>query len=252
MADVHFSDYGQVYFVEHKDTGRVYVGQTTRQLHQRWAEHQKSSYCNLLYRAIKKYGKDRFDIYPVDYANNQSELNAKEVFYIDLLNSSNRDFGFNLRAGGSHGKHSNESKQKMSVSIRKAYENPEFKAKLSAAKIGVKHTPERVAKVVAALTGKKATDKAKKSLSDARIKLWLDPVASENMRQSSIDARKSDDYKSTVASNTKAQWQDPTQREKLKAAQAAGKAAFWADPEKKAARTAKRRATFAAKKAAQI
>lgn len=252
MADLHFSDYGQIYFVEHRDTGRVYVGQTTRQLSQRWNEHQKSSYCNLLYRAIKKYGKDRFDIYPVDYADNQNDLNAKEVFYINLLNSSIREFGFNLRAGGSHGKHSDESKQKMSVSVRKAYENPEFKAKLSAAKIGVKHTPERVANVVAALTGKKASDKAKKSLSAARTKLWKDPVASENMRQASIEARRSESYKATVAANTNAQWQDPVQREKLKAAQAAGKAAFWADPIKRAARIEKRRATFAAKKATQI
>lgn len=252
MADTHFNDYGQIYFVEHKDTGRVYVGQTTRQLHQRWAEHLKSSYCNLLYRAIKKYGKDRFDIYPVDYANSQAELNAKEVFYIELLNSSGREFGFNLRSGGSHGKHSAESKQKMSASVRKAYENPEFKAKLIAAKTGVKHTPERVAKVVAALTGKTATGAAKKSLSAARTKLWEDPQARENMRQSSIAARASPEYVCRVSENTKTQWQDPAQREKLKAAQAAGKAAFWADPIKRAARIAKRRATIAAKKAAQI
>lgn len=252
MADTHFSDYGQIYFVEHKDTGRVYVGQTTRQLGQRWNEHQKSSYCNLLYRAIKKYGKDRFDIYPVDYANNQLELNAKEVFYIDLLNSASRDFGFNLRAGGSHGKHSDESKQKMSVSVRKAYENPEFKAKLSAAKIGIKHTPERIAKVALANTGKVKTPEEKQRMSGITFARWQDPVASENMRQASIEARKSDDYKATVASNTKAQWADPEQKEKLKAAQAAGKAAFWADPEKKAARIAKRRATIEAKKAAQI
>lgn len=252
MADLHFSDYGQIYFVEHKDTGRVYVGQTIRPLSKRWIEHQKSSYCNLLYRAIKKYGKERFDIYPVDYANNQDELNAKEVFYINLLNSSSREFGFNLRAGGSHGKHSDESKHKMSVSVRKAYENPEFKAKLSAAKLGVKHAPERVAKVVASLTGKTATDEAKKSLSVARTKLWQDPQARENMRQSSIAARAATDYIEKVSENTKTQWQDPAQREKLKAAQAAGKAAFWADPIKRAARIEKRRATFAAKKATQI
>jgi hypothetical protein len=72
------------------------------------------------------------------------------------------------------------------------------------------------------------------------------------MRQASIEARRSESYKATVAANTNAQWQDPVQREKLKAAQAAGKAAFWADPIKRAARIEKRRATFAAKKATQI
>lgn len=243
--------YGRIYCITHKETGRVYIGQTVSSVAQRWASHKSQSVCVLLHRAIVKYGADAFSVQEIDTAYSKDELDELEIFYIGMYGSTKRPNGFNLMSGGSFGKHSDESKQKMSVSVCKAYENPEFKAKLSAAKLGVKHTPERVANVVAALTGKKASDKAKKSLSNARIKLWKDPVARENMRQASIAARKSEEYKATVAANTNAQWADPEQKEKLKAAQAAGKAAFWADPVKKAARIAKRRATIAAKKAAQ-
>lgn len=246
------SPYGIIYCVTHITTGRVYIGQTVQGIKTRWARHQIETCCARLSRAIGKYGADAFSVQEIDTAYSKDELDELEIFYIGMYGSTKRPNGFNLMSGGSFGKHSDESKQKMSVSVCKAYENPEFKAKLSAAKLGVKHTPERVANVVAALTGKKASDKAKKSLSNARIKLWKDPVARENMRQASIAARKSEEYKATVAANTNAQWADPEQKEKLKAAQAAGKAAFWADPVKKAARIAKRRATIAAKKAAQI
>lgn len=252
MADSDSKPYGVVYCITQKSTGRVYIGQTIQSVKDRWVSHKSNGYCVVLHRSIKKYGENDFQIEVIDRADSKEELDALEAFYIALCGSTNRALGFNLRHGGSFGKHSIESKQKMSVSVRKAYENPEFKAKLSAAKLGVKHSPEHVAKVAAALTGKKATAEAKKSLSAARMELWKDPQARENMRQSSIAGRADTDYIQRVSGNTKAQWQDPAQREKLKAAQAAGKAAFWADPEKKAARIAKRRATIEAKKAAQI
>jgi group I intron endonuclease len=244
--------YGIIYCVTHVSTGRVYIGQTVQSMQDRWTSHKANSYCVVLHRAIKKYGQGDFSIEEIDRADSKDELDILESFYIAMFGSTNRAMGFNLMSGGSFGKHSDESKQKMSVSVRKAYENPEFKAKLIAAKTGVKHSPERVAKAVIAHTGKTATDAAKKNLSAARTKLWKDPVASENMRQASIAARKSEEYKATVAANTSAQWADPEQKEKLKTSQAAGKAAFWADPVKRAARIEKRRATFAAKKAAQI
>ena len=244
--------YGVIYCITHKDTNRVYIGQTVSTLKQRWASHRSTSFCVVLHRAIEKYGHENFSIEQIATADSKESLDVLESHYIEFFGSTDRATGFNLMRGGSFGKHSDESKKKMSIALRKAYENPEFKAKLSAARTGVKHSPDRIANVVAALTGKKATDKAKKSLSEARIKLWQDPVSSENMRRSSIEARKCESYKATVAANTNAQWADPEKREKLKAAQAAGTAAFWADPEKRAARIAKRRATLAAKKASQI
>lgn len=252
MAESDSTPYGVIYCIEHICSGRVYIGQTVQGIRKRWARHQIETCCARLSRAIKKYGPDSFTISQIDVASSKEELDALESFYIELYASTNKKLGFNLMSGGSFGTHSDESKQKMSAAVRKAYENPEFKARLVAAKLGVKHTPERVAKVIAALTGKTATDEAKKSLSAARTKLWQDPQVRENMRQASIAARESAEYIARVSETTRTQWRDPAQREKLKAAQAAGKAAFWADPVKKAARIEKRRATIAAKRATQI
>lgn len=252
MADNDFKPYGVIYCVTHKASGRVYIGQTVQQVQKRWYGHRNETCCQRLSRAIKKYGHDAFSVEEIDAAIDKDDLDSLESFYIMLYGSTDRKRGFNLMSGGSFGKHSDESKQKMSVSVRKAYENPEFKAKLIAAKTGVKHTPERVAKVAIANTGKIKTAEEKQRMSEITSARWQDPQARENMRQSSIAARSSTEYVDRVSQNTKTQWQDPAQREKLKASQAAGKAAFWADPEKRAARIAKRRATFAAKKAAQI
>lgn len=269
MAESDSKPYGVIYLVTNTVTGKVYIGQTTRSIEQRWGQHCYYADSRRLGPSIRKHGKDAFVVEKIAEARSKQELDDLEIFHIQRLDSTNRNVGYNLALGGGSGKHSEDTKKMMSektmghhvsdetrkkISASQIGRRPteQTREKLSAVKLGVKHTPERVANVVAALTGKKASDKAKKSLSAARTKLWKDPVASENMRQASIEARRSESYKATVAANTNAQWQDPVQREKLKAAQAAGKAAFWADPIKRAARIEKRRATFAAKKATQI
>jgi group I intron endonuclease len=249
MAEMNSKPYGIVYCVEHRASGRRYVGQTTRSLATRWSGHQRDPFCVMLHRAILKYGPDAFDISVLDTGDSKEDLDAREVFFIEFFMSNRREYGFNLMSGGSFGKHSDASRKKMSEKVRAAYERPETRARLSAALLGKKHSPDRVAKVAAALTGKKATAEHKAKLSVALTGLWRDPAAREKMRQASIAARVSDDYKEKVAENTKAQWQDADARAKLLAAQAAGKAAFWADPEKRAARIAKRRETIERKKA---
>lgn len=269
MAESDSKPYGVIYLVTNTVTGKVYIGQTTRSIEQRWGQHCYYADSRRLGPSIRKHGKDAFVVEKIAEARSKQELDDLEIFHIQRLDSTNRNVGYNLALGGGSGKHSEDTKKMMSektmghhvsdetrkkISASQIGRRPteQTREKLSAAKLGVKHTPERVAKVVSALTGKTATAAAKKSLSAARTKLWQDPKARENMRQASIAARSSTEYVDRVSENTKTQWQDPAQREKLKAAQAAGKAKFWADPIKRAARIEKRRLTIAAKMAAQI
>lgn len=242
--------YGIIYCIEHCDSGRCYIGQTVQTLEARWASHCRADTTSRLHRSIKRYGKSAFSAFVLDEANSKEHLDALEDFYINLFQSITR--GYNLRGGGSWGKHSPESKELMSRKVRIALERPEYRIALSKAQKLRVHTAEHNAKISVALTGKEPTAQTRAKLSDARAKLWCAPQTRENMRLASVKARQAAEHVSRVAEKTKAQWENPEQRAKLKAAQAAGKAAFWADPEKKAARIAKRRATIAAKKAAQI
>ncbi|AGE53873.1 GIY-YIG catalytic domain-containing endonuclease [Paramecium bursaria Chlorella virus KS1B] len=94
---------------------KEYVGQTTRSIEQRLDEHQKEdSGCKAIAGAIKEYGWDNFI---VDYYEcPDDELNKHETWLIRLMGTL-APCGYNLReGGGSRGKFSEESKNKMSES----------------------------------------------------------------------------------------------------------------------------------------
>jgi group I intron endonuclease len=69
---------------------KVYIGQTSESIEKRFARHmgyQKDEHDTKFYRAIKKYGKENFQIEAIDSADTQDELDRKEVYYIHLYDS---------------------------------------------------------------------------------------------------------------------------------------------------------------------
>jgi group I intron endonuclease len=106
-----------IYKITHKQSGKCYVGQTTRSIKRRLKEHKNSSYCARLYHAIKKYGIDAFSIDIVAEYDNLEDLNNAEEYYINYYNSLSPN-GYNLLTGGKNKKHSEESKQKMSAALK--------------------------------------------------------------------------------------------------------------------------------------
>ncbi len=253
MAGEDSTPYGVIYRIRNKINGKVYIGQTTASVAERWHSHCKAdSYCVLLSKAIKKYGRDNFDVSAIDSANSKHELDEKEIFYINQHDSTNRDEGYNLREGGSFGKHSEESRKRMSVAVRKAYENPEFKEKLIAYRTGKKWTPEYCERASQRMLGTRITPEAKRKISASVTEYWKSDEYRKLVSEGQSEARSKAEYIEMVAANTKAQWGDDEKRRRLVEAQTAGKRSMWADPERKAAILAKRAATAAAKKAALI
>lgn len=244
--------YGRIYCITHKETGRVYIGQTVSSVAQRWASHKSQSVCVLLHRAIVKYGADAFSVEQIATADSKESLNALESHYIELFESTDRAKGFNLMRGGSFGKHSDESRKKMSIAVRKAYENPEFKAKLSAAHMGKKKSKEFCAQASFRMMGNRVSKEAKEKIAATVKGIWESGAYRQKVTDGQSVARADIGYIKRVSDNTKAQWVDLENRQSLVDAQTAGKRAMWADPDRKAAFLAKRRATIAAKKAAQI
>ena len=91
-----------------------YIGHTIKPLKQRWHEHCSKKNCRKLYRAIKKYGKDAFEIKVLVRCNTMTEMNHRETYYIKLF-STLAPRGYNLKLGGiQNGKHSEETKKRMS------------------------------------------------------------------------------------------------------------------------------------------
>lgn len=79
-----------VYKVTNKINGKVYIGQTTRSLDKRWAQHvrcaKKGVKTKICY-AIRKYGAENFELEVLCTAYSKSELNDLEIYYIHKYDS---------------------------------------------------------------------------------------------------------------------------------------------------------------------
>ena len=66
-----------IYRVEHKETGKIYIGQTIHSMERRINHH---FYKNDTYfdRALQKYGRDAFAFSIIDSADSVEELSEKE------------------------------------------------------------------------------------------------------------------------------------------------------------------------------
>lgn len=157
-----------------KVNNKPYVGQTWRSLSERFIEHRKPSSkgCIKLSRAITKYGRDNFSIELLVSCKDQLSANAIENFWINTFHSIKN--GYNIRAGGSGGKHSEETKKKLSLASIGKKKSKEAVEKSRLARIGMKHSKEHKEKISKSLIGNtrclghKASDKTKLKQSIAR------------------------------------------------------------------------------------
>lgn len=143
---------GYVYLIEHKASGKVYVGQTWRSVEERFVEHQRPNDSIRLYRAFAKYGSAAFTVTTLlSSASDQHTLDAMETFWGNLYRARDRKYGYNIKPFGSHGRHSTETRIKMSISARnRSPPSLETCARISAAKMGHATSEEARAKMSAA------------------------------------------------------------------------------------------------------
>ena len=80
-----------IYKITNIQNNKVYIGQTIRPVKDRFNRHINDALNNIIdthfARAIRKYGKENFQIEIIDTAQNQNELNEKERYWIQYYNS---------------------------------------------------------------------------------------------------------------------------------------------------------------------
>ena len=91
---------GIIYKISNSVNDKVYIGKTQRTLQVRWTEHKNKYivYDNKLYRAMRKYGIEKFKIDLVEENIPVELLNQKEKDYINQYNSYYN--GYNSTFGG--------------------------------------------------------------------------------------------------------------------------------------------------------
>lgn len=96
----------QVYAVVNQTNGKMYVGSTERELKVRWQKHfaktNEGSLCTL-HKAIRKYGRDNFDIRMIEEYPSRETMLAGEIDWIAYFDTYKSPYGYNDTPGGEGG-----------------------------------------------------------------------------------------------------------------------------------------------------
>lgn len=109
-----------IYMHKNKINGKVYIGQTCQNPLKRWNNGKGYETSSRFYNAILKYGWDNFE-HIILYSNlSQKEANKIEEELINVYQSQNENFGYNIKAGGDNKNHSEETKKKIGIANSQA------------------------------------------------------------------------------------------------------------------------------------
>lgn len=110
-----------IYKITNLINGKIYIGQTTRSVKERWKGHRFHKGCIALNRAINKYGKDNFIIEEIYCSLEKEDLNKKEQYFIKYFNCLVPE-GYNISVGGNapmlSRKHSKKAKDNISKKLK--------------------------------------------------------------------------------------------------------------------------------------
>lgn len=197
--------------------GKIYIGKHN-------AKNIQNTYLGsgvVLNYAIKKYGKNNFYKQILEICSCEDELNKKEKYWINILNSQNKEIGYNITNGGSGAegykhnpeiikklsenhaskkigyvfpmqgkKHTAKTKQKISMANKGKKRSEDVKKKMSESRkgknnnmYGRKHTKESIKKMSEVKKGKTFSDEHKRKISENHSRHNLGKTASKETRE---------------------------------------------------------------------
>lgn len=129
--------YGIVYLITNRANRKIYIGQTIASLARRWITHTSDAKhnvgCKTMSRAIRKYGRDNFDIEMLVECETREQLDSLERVWIIALRSTDPRVGYNRTIGGHGCPGVDEVRAKISVAANKQWADPVKRAEMIAA-----------------------------------------------------------------------------------------------------------------------
>lgn len=173
------------YKITHKESGKAYIGITTRTLKDRWAAHGcPSRNPSAISAAIIKYGRSAFKVEQIASSWSLEALCALEQELIAQYGTIAPN-GYNLTSGGDGVYNpSEETRRRMSESASKRtgrIVSDATRAKIAASLMGHGFKAETLAKMRAAKLGGKASPATRAKLSAMRLgkRMTFRPVAGQ-------------------------------------------------------------------------
>jgi group I intron endonuclease len=235
-----------IYQIVHKDTGRIYIGQSTN-LKKRATAYKSSGGSgngnSIIKRAIKKYGWDSFDYKVLVYCEGKDYLDDLEVKCIKTYDCLVPN-GFNIEVGGGNAPLAEHVKEAVANANRKRVLTDAQRKKLSdvhkarwaAMSEGDKQKYRDATRV--RYLGKSLSPEHKLKISEAHKK---------GVAAGTIQSRKGaegrpvpESAKKQIGEASKRHWQDPEYRAKMIALQREAAKKRWQNPEYRAKQLAAR------------
>jgi group I intron endonuclease len=192
-----------IYKHTNKFNNKAYIGQTWETMDKRAGKngirYENSTY---FWNAIQKNGWDSFIHEIVCYGFDQQDADYWEQHFIDRYDTCNPEKGYNLRAGGSHGKHSEISKQKLSKIGKDRPHTEEHKNNISLAKKGKSgkpHTVKSKKKLSDANTGENNHFYGRKHSEEAKMKISLSKIGKTSPKKGKPGKPCSEETKSKIS-----------------------------------------------------
>lgn len=181
------NEFCTIYLLTNTENLKKYIGQTWYDLKIRMGkdgENYKNSI--YLYNAIKYYGVEKFEYTVLQECTDQNSADAAEELFINQYNTRNLEIGYNLKSGGSHGLHSDATREKISNTQKEICANmtPEEIAIKAApisgyweGRIRGPHTEEHREQVIKTLqpgsfAGHSHSDETKAAIGKSSVDMW--------------------------------------------------------------------------------
>lgn len=153
-----------IYTITNLVNGKIYIGMskniTERKYDHRYILKKGTHENTYLQYSVNKYGIENFFFEVLEYCEEEF-LCSQENYWCNMLNTHNRNFGYNIKPTSPHCKcgHTNESRLKLSLAHKGKKLSEEHKKKLSLAKLGRAGTSK----------GMKLTEEHKEKLRQAKL-----------------------------------------------------------------------------------
>lgn len=165
-----------IYYIENIINHKKYIGQSV-DIEHRWRCHRsdlknKQHDNDYLQKSWDKYREENFQFRVLEQCP-RDMLNEKEKYYIDLHNTMNRNYGYNLKSGGQDSNClTDDVKKKISIANKKYYaEHPEAKIQKANAAYKQWQNPDIKAKITGennGMYGKTHAPEAREKISQAQ------------------------------------------------------------------------------------
>jgi len=165
-----------VYLITNLANGKVYVGQTIKPVHARWLQHISSAVTNhrsnrmYLCKAIRKHGRDNFQVETIATAETRAAIDNLEALWIIALRANLGEHGYNLIGGGRKGyEMADETREKIRAANLGKKVSAAAREKMRAAKLGTKLSAEHRAKISKSVAGITRSPETRQKMSIARL-----------------------------------------------------------------------------------